>query len=59
MRKKVFTDSQDESDAIKIMLNLKSTETSATDEIKSTVKGVAGRILGEKGKKIVRILREK
>lgn len=55
----VFTDSQDESDAIETMLNLKPTETSATDEIKSAVKGAAGKILGSKGRQIVNILRGK
>lgn len=55
----VFTDSQDESDAIETMLNLKPREESASQGVRTTVKGMAGRILGEKGKKIVRILREK
>lgn len=55
----VFTDSQDESDAIETMLNLKPREESASQGVRTAVKGMAGRILGEKGKKIVRILREK
>lgn len=55
----VFTDSQDESDAIETMLNLKPREESESQGVRSAVKGMAGRILGEKGKKIVRILRVK
>lgn len=55
----VFTDSQDESDALEIMLNLKQPEKSASQSIKSAVKGMARNVLGEKGMKIARILREK
>lgn len=55
----VFTDSQDESDAIETILNLKPREESASQGVRTAVRGMAGRILGEKGKKIVRILREK
>lgn len=55
----VFTDSKDESDALEIILNLKPHEQSASGSVRSAVKSLAGQILGEKGKKIVRILREK
>lgn len=54
----VFTDSKDESDAIETMLHLKPCEKSTSDEVKSAVKGIAGKILGTKGKKIINILRE-
>lgn len=54
----VFTDSQDESDAIETMLNLKPLEKSTSIDVKSAVTGIAGKILGTKGKKIINILRE-
>lgn len=54
----VFTDSKDESAAIETMLHLKSCEKSTSEEVKSAVKGIAGKILGTKGKKIINILRE-
>lgn len=54
----VFTDSKDESDALEIMLNLTHAEPSVTDKAKSAVKDAARKILGEKGIKIAKIIRE-
>lgn len=54
----VFTDSKDESDALETMLNLKPAETNESHSVKSAIKGIVGSLIGEKGKKIVRILRE-
>lgn len=55
----VFTDSQAESDAVEMMLHLKPQEEPTSNGVRNVVKSAARRILGEKGRQIVRILREK
>lgn len=52
----VFTDSKNESDAIETLLNLKKIEVSKAQEVKTAVKSVARKVLGEKGRKIVKII---
>lgn len=53
----VFTDSKDESDALKIMLNLLPAEEDRS--IKSSIKGAVAKMVGDKGRKIINVLREK
>lgn len=52
----VFTDSDDESQAIETMLKLKNAEVSKGNEIKTAIKSVASKVLGEKGRKIAKII---
>lgn len=53
----VFTDSKDESDALKIMLNLKNDEPSKPT-LRSTIKEGVRSVLGDKAVKIINIIRE-
>lgn len=54
----VFTNSEEESDALEILLNLKLPEKTLSQSMKSAVKDMAHNILGEKGIKIAKILRD-
>lgn len=54
----VFTTPEDESNSLEIMLNLKKESTNNHQSLKEMVKHNAKRLLGEKGKKIIDIIRE-
>lgn len=52
----VFTDSTDESDALKTIYSLKSEDSSLS--LSGKIKNVVGNVIGDKGRKIIRIIRE-
>lgn len=54
----VFTTPEDESNSLEIMLNLKQESTNNRQSLKEMIKHNAKHLLGEKGKKIIDIIRE-